>query len=345
MEIKNYSDVIEHFRKKNRQHHLLIGNGFSIAYDPGIFSYNALSDFLMHSDEKELKEVFTVFNTQNFELVMEQLDNFITIAKILTFPDKCEEKIKTISKELKDSLITAVSQMHPEQVFSIPEENSEACAKFLREYLDNNGSVFSTNYDLLLYWVMMRNDINSIDGFGRDPENLDTGEYIPEEEIEWSELRWGKHKGKQNVHYLHGSLPLFDTGTDIIKEEYTGECILERIKERMKNGHFPVFVTAGDAKQKMRHISHNKYLTYCYDSLCNIHGSLVTIGFSFGENDHHIIEAINKAAKHGQKMREKLHSVYIGVYSEEDLHHMQSIEDKFECKVNYFDVKTANIWH
>lgn len=77
--------------------------------------------------------------------------------------------------------------------------------------------IFSTNYDLLLYWVVMRsNNKNCIDGFGRDIEN-DTREYIPDEDLEFSELRWGKHKDSQNIFYLHGALHIFDMVSEIVK--------------------------------------------------------------------------------------------------------------------------------
>jgi len=71
-----------------------------------------------------------------------------------------------------------------------------------------------------LYWVLIRNEIeNAIYGFSRDAEESD--EWIPEDERQYSELRWGKYKSTQTVHYLHGALQLFDTGVEVIKEEYT----------------------------------------------------------------------------------------------------------------------------
>ncbi len=72
----------------------------------------------------------------------------------------------------------------------------------------------------VLYWVLMRSQrlLPNVDGFGRDRENPD--EYVPEDEVEYSELRWGKHQDTQNVFYLHGALPIFDTGVEIIKEVY-----------------------------------------------------------------------------------------------------------------------------
>ena len=68
-------------------------------------------------------------------------------------------------------------------------------------------------------------------------------------------------------------------------------------KKRINNKEYPVFVTAGDGKQKLAHILHNQYLNYCYKTLASIAGSLVVFGFGFGKYDEHIIEAINKAAQ------------------------------------------------
>ena len=42
-ELKSYREVVDHFKQQRRKINLLLGNGFSIAYDKDIFSYNALS--------------------------------------------------------------------------------------------------------------------------------------------------------------------------------------------------------------------------------------------------------------------------------------------------------------
>ena len=116
------------------------------------------------------------------------------------------------------------------------------------------------------------------------------------------------------------------------------------IKKRISSKEYPVFVTAGNGREKLTHILHNQYLAFCYDKLCSLDGSLVTFGFNFGEYDDHIVDAINIAAKHGKKTPPKLWSVYIGVYSEADRVHIESIKDRFKCKVNMYDAKTAHIW-
>ena len=60
------------------------------------------------------------------------------------------------------------------------------------------------------------------------------------------------------------------------------------------NKEYPIFVTAGSAKEKLNHIMHNKYLSFCYDELCKIEGSLVTFGFNFGVFDETDVNAKHK---------------------------------------------------
>lgn len=346
MQLETFSDVLQSIEKnnkgnKNRQFHLLLGNGFSMAYNYGIFSYNALYRFIENLDDQELSTILNVIKTKNFEVIMQQLDNFSAIIQAFDKNSELKNKIDSASSKLKTKLLDAVKALHPEHVFTIPEENSKACSEFLKIFLDTGGKVFSANYDLLLYWVLMRNGIDThVDGFGRENETPASPE------SEWSELRWGKHKENQNIFYVHGALPLFDTGIDVVKEVYNQQkYLLKNISDRMEKGEYPIFVTAGNGDEKLAHIMHNHYLSYCYDKLCCINGSLVTFGFNFGPYDEHIIAAINRAAKHGRKEFPQLVSVYIGVYSEKDRNHIEQIANKFMCKkLHIFDAKSVDVW-
>jgi len=342
--LKSYSEIIKELRAKKRKIHLLLGNGFSMAYDDKIFSYNALSDFIKKTNDPVLTKLFDIINTKNFELIMQLLDNFIEIAKAFSSDNKLVQTIQGASDKLKNSLIEAVKELHPEHVFKISEEKSKQCAEFLQEYLSNDGKVFSTNYDLLLYWVSMRNDFKTaIDGFGKEVENYEL--YMKSEDLEYSALRWGKYKDEQSIFYLHGALQIFDTGIEIIKETYsTHQFLLDNIKGRMERKDYPVFVTAGNAKEKLNHIMHNKYLSYCYEEFTKIQGSLVSLGFGFGEYDTHIIDAVNKAAHYGKRVGDKLFSIYIGVYSDNGLKRLEEIKDRFKPKVVFFNAQTAKIW-
>jgi hypothetical protein len=180
------------------------------------------------------------------------------------------------------------------------------------------------------------------DGCGRELMNPD--EVEKGQEQEWSGLYWGKNRDDQNVFYLHGALPFFDDGVSIIKEEYDAyNYLLQKISARMDNGEYPIFVTAGDGRQKLTHIMHNRYLTHCYERLCEAEGSLVTFGFRFGDQDLHIVDAINKAAR--RKPPAKLWSLYIGVHSDEDKAHIEKMAHMFKCKkLHVFDAKSAHVW-
>jgi hypothetical protein len=344
MMLESFADVLASIKKNpKRPFHLLLGNGFSIAYDARIFSYNALHDFVKRLKDDDLEKILSVIETRNFELIMRYLDSFSALSVAFGADANLTERLAAASEKLKSSLLSAVKELHPEHVFTIPGERIEACGRFLKSFVDTGGSIYSTNYDLLLYWVLMRSGVvEHIDGCGRDLLN-DADEFVAPEDQLWSELVWGKHRDTQNVYYLHGALQFFDDGVDIVKEEYDSHnYLLEKIGDRMANGEYPIFVTAGDGHQKLEHIMHNRYLAHCYESLSKCGGSLVTFGFNFGTYDEHIIEAINRSAK--QKAADKLWSIYIGVYSKEDQEHVESIAGKFKCKLRIYDAKTANVW-
>lgn len=341
--MESYDQVLASLKKKRRKINLLLGNGFSMAYDNKIFSYNALYDFITKIGDKDLVTIMSIIDSKNFEEIMRQLDQFGKLVKVFGSEPDLYNRITLTREKLRTGLLDAVQNLHPEHVFTIPEEQQKACINFLKPFL-NSGSIFSTNYDLLLYWVLMRSkEIAPCDGFGRECENLEN--ITQGEEQIWSDLRWGKNKDQQNVFYLHGALPFFDTGVEIEKEEYdTSDFLIKKISRRIENGSYPIFVTAGDGKQKLTHIMHNRYLTYCYEHLSEITGSLITFGFNFGSYDNHIIQAINKAA--AQQPSEKLWSIYIGVYSEVDRQHIEAITAQFKCKkVKMFDAKTFNPWN
>lgn len=339
-----FDEVISSLQKKKRQTHLLMGNGFSMAFDKEIFSYNALYEFLSSKDDEGINKLFAAIKTKNFELVMQQLDTTLAILGSFNADPELQKQISEAAEKLKNGLINSIQQLHPEHVFKVGEDKSLACSKFFNLFLQTGGHLFTTNYDLLLYWVLMQQNLaNHVDGFGR--ELLNPTEIAQGEEADWSDLLWGPNSENQNVHYLHGALHLFDARRSIIKETYDfNGYLMDNIKARLDDGQYPIFVTAGNGDEKLEHIRHNQYLSYCYNALSKINGSLVTFGFNFGEYDEHIIEAINKANHYRSKAEPKLWSVYIGTYSDSDVEHINSIRHKFHPKIYTYDAKTAPVW-
>lgn len=344
LKTENYDECLHELIKKGRNLNLLLGNGFSIAYDHEIFSYNALQTFMTDLKDPVIDELFKIARSKNLEIIMQQLRVVSDLLNAFGDTSGLNERVTEADEKLRNSLIQAVKALHPEHVFKVPAENIASCYKFLTPFMEKKGNIFTTNYDILLYWVLMRSRCKiGHDGFGYERENPE--ETNPDEFEYGSELTWGPNIWSQNIHYLHGALHLFDTGINIEKEQYddTG-FILDHIKERMDREEYPVFVTAGDGQDKLSQIFHNQYLSHCYEQLKTINGSLVVFGFQFGEYDHHIIEAVNEAAHHGRGAAEKLFSIYIGVYSESDADYIRSIAHEFKCKVRIFDSAKANIW-
>jgi hypothetical protein len=344
MDFATFDEVVAKLTKSKRQMHLLMGNGFSVSYDPNIFSYNALHEFIGNMKDATLVKLFAALKTKNFELVMQQLETSLLLLDLLDADEKIKNELKVLYEGLKAGLIDAIRLLHPEHVFKVSDEQCASCAKFLSLFLATNGDIYTTNYDLLLYWVVMREkELRANDGFGYDL--LNPVEITKGAEEEWSELMWGPNQSDQNIFYLHGALPLFDAGSAIHKETYGRDAmLLENIQKRIEKKEYPIFVTAGDGDEKLAQIRHNNYLSDCYDNLSTIDGSVVTFGFGFGKYDDHIIDALNRAAHYQHKVPPKLWSIYIGVYTKADEAHIESIRHKFHMTVYTYDASTVKIW-
>ena len=127
MKLETFDDVLRSIEgNDDREFHLLLGNGFSMAYDPTIFSYNALHDFILNLNDKDLSTILGVIETKNFEVIMQQLDNFSALIEALGGDPDLKEKVDSASAKLKRSLLDAVQSLHPEHVFTVPEEESAA---------------------------------------------------------------------------------------------------------------------------------------------------------------------------------------------------------------------------
>ena len=82
MHYEKFDDVMAGLAKKKRKAHLLMGNGFSVAYDSSIFSYKSLFDFVASQQDPLLAGVLGALKTKNFELMMEQLNAFLALLDV-----------------------------------------------------------------------------------------------------------------------------------------------------------------------------------------------------------------------------------------------------------------------
>ncbi len=187
------------------------------------------------------------------------------------------DEFSSHATELRDALIHAVHEVHPGSQFEIPHAQIESCAKFL----ENFEAIFTTNYDLLLYWVIVNKIKEKFgDGFGQGEAADGFRKFDPE--------------GYCATYYLHGALHFFlSEQRDTLKRLLEGSKIIEDIAITIKERHqLPLFVAEGVSSQKMTKINSVPYLKYCYDELSNVEESLFVFGLTTNDRDRHIFDAI-----------------------------------------------------
>lgn len=253
---------------------ILLGNGFSIAYSPAMFSYDALVEGAAFPDR--VRQVFDSVGTTDFEHVMRRLNQARELLQHYDDSRGLRDALQSDSGLIRESLIQALAQYHPHRADLVSDEEKDQCAEFLRPYK----RIFTTNYDLLLYWVLYpRLQEDYSDGFRG-----------------YGTLRWQNGEVDQDIFYLHGALHLYRDGRSTIKRRYAGGTpILDQLDHAMERGEFPLFVSEGGWDQKLAAIEESTYLKACYDALAMNRRSLTLYGFGFHPNDHHIVNAIAKS--------------------------------------------------
>jgi len=186
-------------------------------------------------------------------------------------------QFRTDAIAVRDALIHAVHEVHPGIQFDIPQSQRQACATFINHFT----SIFTLNYDLLLYWIILNAAGNAhSDGFG-------LGGTV-------NGFRTFTETANCNTYYLHGALHLFlGSQRETRKRVVTTATIINDIADTIRNtGHLPLFVAEGTTIEKMDRINSVPYLRACYDKLRKLSDNLFVFGHSVGENDEHIYDAI-----------------------------------------------------
>lgn len=299
--------------------HVLLGNGFSRACRNDIFSYDALferADFQQLSGNA--KALFEALETTDFEAVIEALRKAALIVPLYSEEDSgLAHELEQDAESLRDVLVSAIANSHPDRPSDISPESYAACKRFLSHF----ERVFTLNYDLLLYWAVMQReiepDVEPNDGFWT-PE---TGE---EEYVTW-EI---ENRYNQNIYYLHGALHLFDAGAELQKYTWinTGIRLTEQVRNALATNKYPMFVAEGSSSGKVDRIKHHAYLTKAFESFSNIGGALFVFGHSLAANDEHILHLIEKG---------KVTDLYIGVFGDPNSSGNQAIRERAEAMQQY----------
>lgn len=261
---------------------LLLGNGLSINVSP-FFGYRSLYKEANDPNFKEglsqsERAIFDAFRTTNFEAVLARLRDGIVLAETM---GEDTEPYRRRFREVQAALGRTVRRVHLER-----SEIPEATLAFIKAALSEYAKIFSTSYDLLVYWAIVHDDDYGLfcDCFWANGRN--------EFDVEDCEV-W---KGYVPIYYLHGALHLVVGGSGatrkLVKEdgpllEQFGKPIPDDPEAR------PLLVSEGSSRDKLRAIEGNDYLAHAYDKLKEVSDPLLVFGHSLGAQDEHLIEAIN----------------------------------------------------
>ncbi len=315
--------------------HILIGNGFSIALKD-IFSYRSLyekADF--RKLPVDVRKIFEKYETEDFEKVMNLISHAKEVIGCLGYKKEAEQ-LDSYHHRVRDALVSTLAKIHPPFPNAIAENTEnvdqkyQACGEFLKSF----DKLYTTNYDLILYWAIMRGGIKCDDGFNRkNPQG---------------KLYWNKEQlAKQKLYYLHGALHLFNDGLHVEKKAFAKEKtpIHKQITQALKKSQFPLFVSEGKSQDKLMKIKRVPYLSSCLESLGQLEGALFTYGFSFSPGDFHILDTI---------MHSKIRALYIGVrgtlkqkkYRELKAYIAQAASNarNKRLEIYSYDIQSTNVW-
>lgn len=280
-EVLTFEQAIE--RTEGRGRHALLGNGFSIACRPDIFTYGRLLDRADLTERPEARAAFDRLDTTDFELVMNGLTRAATLADVYQTTDAAlKGRFEADAEALKEILVQAIAGSHPDR----PQAITAAEYGGARLFLHNFERVYSVSYDILAYWAYMQSElqpsISCDDGF-RQPEDG------PADWVEWDMSMHG-----QSLFYLHGALHIYQDGPEIRKYTWSNTRIplMDQIRASLDEGKFPLFVAEGSSDEKMERIQRSSFLGRAFRSFREIGGTLFVHGLSFSDNDDHILDAI-----------------------------------------------------
>ena len=324
-----------------KKRHVLLGNGFSRACRNDIFAYDALFKRADFTKLPYAQQAFTALGTTDFEVVMDALRKAATLVALYEPTNSALAKLfQDEADALREELASAIAQNHPDHPAEIASERYAAC----RRFLNNFNTVYTLNYDLLLYWAIMQDEV------GQELGVTDDGFRTPDDH-KATYVTWDVQKtDDQDVFNLHGALHLYDAGSELMKFTWTntGIRLIEQVRDALSKNMFPLIVAEGTSPEKMARIQHSNYLGRGYRSIAKIGGSLYIYGFAMGANDEHWLRLIE-----GNRSLKKL---FVGLYGDVSNPDNQSLiaralaleearsSGKFKLPVAFFDAATAKVW-
>ncbi len=330
----SYEEVRERCRSSRLA--LLLGNGFSIACNE-VFTYTSLFEAAVRAGlSSRAQEIFERLGTNNFEGVMRLLELSHWVACKYGLVQSRHSEMLADLEAIKRALIEAIGGSHLAHPGEIWVERKERAVDFLRPYND----VFTTNYDLLLYWITMNGNPPLFDdGFRNDPDDH-------------CRLVFSFYSGNRKMFYLHGALHLYLEEGRLCKHRSgtDGLCLTDLIRQSLNHGQYPLFVAEASAVNKLRQINASTYLSQCLTSFRSLTGNLVILGHSLGETDGHILDAIVR--------NRRLSNLYVGLHGDPEsfsnqatqtvarrLHDQRAqLAQHNPLEICFYDSESAGVW-
>jgi Domain of unknown function (DUF4917) len=252
---------------------LLLGNGASCAISKR-FGYDSLYEVgPLTADDKEL---FDALGTRNFEEVL----NYLRTAQLI-----CEQvghdanDVQKRSSSIRNALITAVNEHH----VTWHEVEAEDRLLKIRHALSAYEAVFTTSYDLLLYWAVMSDGSPPGEGFG---DLFWTPDHV------FDPLNTEPFGGKTLVYWLHGGLHLYRNRLGETQKRIATSANL--LATFASEGQIPLFVSEGTSEEKRRAIRGSDYLDHVFNTFSELKGALVVFGQALESQDEHLVQAIRR---------------------------------------------------
>ena len=229
---------------------MLIGNGFSISLWER-FAYAAL--FKIACSPKvsvrlsaDVRRIFGRRKTTNFEEILDSLSTAAYVDRLNGAPSKAF--IASLRKNTRNGLASALQWVH------VPPCRIDLA--LLCKRLKKFRAVYTTNYDLIIYWSIIEDTTTFRDFFWSkrasfDPANVSV------------------HASRIPVLFLHGGLHLRkDKARTNFKVTAEKGALLDQLVRDLSRGSLrPLIVTEGTSAEKMQRIQESPYLEFALDQL------------------------------------------------------------------------------
>jgi hypothetical protein len=267
--------------KEHKWSVLFLGNGLSInvwrrfGYGSLFAEARRLGSAGLSAEDLKL---FRAVGTQNFERVLGDLGAAIRVQDAL---GKDSSDLLGHYRSIQAALGEAIRSVHIPWT-DVPDQATGAIQRAMHDYK----WVFTTNYDLLVYWSMGHHDDYGrlVDCFWGPNCRFDPSDAIV-------------RARSIPVYFVHGAMHLIVEGsgrTRKLKRNAT-LTLLDQFGQPIKGDPQarPLLVTEGSWQGKLQAIEANPYLAHVYERLREVQGPLVVFGSSFGDQDRHITDALS----------------------------------------------------